>query len=79
MGKLDGKVAIITGGASGMGRATSLLFAKEGAAVVIADVQDGQPVVELYPNPARGPWVFDSEKFSAALGRAVGELRGESA
>ncbi len=46
MGKLDGKVAIITGGASGMGRATSLLFAKEGAAVVLADVQDGQPVVD---------------------------------
>ncbi len=38
MGKLDGKVAVITGAASGMGRASALRFAKEGAAVVIADL-----------------------------------------
>ena len=37
MGKLDGKVAIVTGGASGIGRATCLLFADEGARVVVAD------------------------------------------
>lgn len=36
----------------------------------------GQPVVELYPNPAGGPWLLDYEAFSAALGRAVRELRG---
>jgi NAD(P)-dependent dehydrogenase (short-subunit alcohol dehydrogenase family) len=36
--KLENKVAIVTGGGSGMGRATSLLFAKEGAKVVVADI-----------------------------------------
>jgi NAD(P)-dependent dehydrogenase (short-subunit alcohol dehydrogenase family) len=38
MGRLDGKVAVITGGGSGIGRVASLLFASEGASVVVADV-----------------------------------------
>jgi NAD(P)-dependent dehydrogenase (short-subunit alcohol dehydrogenase family) len=40
MGRVEGKVAIVTGAASGIGRATALLLAREGARVVIAD-RDG--------------------------------------
>jgi NAD(P)-dependent dehydrogenase (short-subunit alcohol dehydrogenase family) len=40
-GRLDGRVATITGGAGGIGRATALRLAAEGARVVVADVADG--------------------------------------
>jgi NAD(P)-dependent dehydrogenase (short-subunit alcohol dehydrogenase family) len=40
MGRLDGKVALITGAASGMGKIAGSMFAREGARVVLADVAD---------------------------------------
>lgn len=40
MARLEGKTAVVTGGASGIGRATVETFVREGARVVIADIQD---------------------------------------
>lgn len=40
MGKLDGRIAVVTGGASGLGRACADKFAEEGARVVVADIQE---------------------------------------
>ena len=48
-GKLDGRVALVTGAASGIGRSSALAFASEGAGVVVADVRDeqGRETVDL--------------------------------
>ena len=49
MAQLEGKVAVITGGASGIGEGTVRKFVGSGARVVISDVQDarGQKLAEV--------------------------------
>ena len=54
MGQVEGKVAIVTGGASGIGAACAATLAREGAKVVITDIDDAgaQAVVVRLPPAA---------------------------
>ena len=68
MGKLDGKVALITGAGSGMGQATAYLFAQEGAKVGVVDIAPagGQETLVLIKDYARGEAVFIEADVSKA-------------
>ena len=60
MGKLDGKIALVTGGTSGMGRAFSMLFAAEGATVIVVgrNTENGVNIVSEIKK-AGGKAVFE--------------------
>ncbi len=59
MGRMEGKTVVVTGAASGIGRATALLFAREGANVVVSDItsEGGEETVKMISD-AGGRAVF---------------------
>lgn len=81
MARLDGRVALITGAASGIGEATVLRFASEGARVLIADLnEEGGQAVARRCREAGGTALFQrtdveqEESIAAAVTRAVEEF-----
>ncbi|MFM8413057.1 MAG: SDR family NAD(P)-dependent oxidoreductase [Alphaproteobacteria bacterium] len=71
MNRLDGKVAVVTGGASGIGAVTARIFARAGAKVVIGDVQDGSEVAREIGGTFVSCDVRRSEDVAALVARAV--------
>ena len=64
---LDGRVALVTGGARGQGEAEARLLAERGASVVVADVLDAQPVADAVGGRAVHLDVGDSASWDAVV------------
>jgi len=67
MGRLSGKTAIVTGAGSGIGRATTRLFAKEGANVLAVDL-NGEGLAETSSGQGGGAAVGTIESYTADVG-----------
>ena len=74
MNSLAGKIAIVTGGASGIGEATARVFAEAGAKVVIGDLQDGARVAKEIGGVFRSVDVRDSASVKALVDFTVAEF-----
>ena len=76
-GRLEGQVALITGGGSGLGEATARMFVGEGARVVVADIQDdrGEQIALELGDAAifQHTNVAQEDSIAAAVDRAVSE------
>jgi NAD(P)-dependent dehydrogenase (short-subunit alcohol dehydrogenase family) len=82
-GRLSGKVAVVTGGGSGIGRAAALRFAADGADVLVADVAGesaGKVAAEIVANGGRAIAmavdVSDVAQVDAMVARAISEFGG---
>lgn len=73
-GRLAGKVALVTGGASGIGAATARLFAAEGAKVVVSDVQDGAAVAREIGGLFLSQDVTSEDGWIETIGRTTQEF-----
>ncbi|MGH8772255.1 MAG: SDR family NAD(P)-dependent oxidoreductase, partial [Burkholderiales bacterium] len=66
-GMLTGKVALVTGGSTGIGKASSLAFAREGAKVVVSDVDaDGGEETARFIRDSGGEAIFAKADVSKA-------------
>lgn len=74
MNSLAGKVAVVTGGASGIGEATARGFAEAGARVVIGDLQDGSGVAKEIGGVFRRTDVRSSDEVKALVDFTASEL-----